>query len=155
MNLVDRLPKRMHPEVRSRMYELYQAPTRKMCESKRDELVAWLKHERQEPAASTLLRDWGDFVTFYEFPQDHWLHLRTTNPLESVFAGVRLRTNVAKRARKRENALYLVFKVVQRLGRNWRALNGGPALMERVAAGAVFRDGLLQESDQETEVRVA
>jgi transposase-like protein len=155
MNLVDRLPKRMQPEVRSRMYELYQAPTRKTCESKRDELVAWLKHERQEPAASTLLRDWDDFVTFYEFPQDHWLHLRTTNPLESVFAGVRLRTDVAKRARKRENALYLVFKVVQRLGRNWRALNGGPALMEKVAAGAVFRDGLLQESDQETEVRVA
>jgi len=50
--------------------------------------------------------------------------LRTSNPLESVFAGVRLRTDVAKRARKRENALYLVFKIVQRLGRNWRALNG-------------------------------
>lgn len=83
------------------------------------------------------------------------MHLRTTNPLESVFAGVRLRTDVAKRARKRENALYLVFKVVQRLGRNWRALNGGPALMWMVAEGAVFRDGVLQESDQETEVRVA
>jgi hypothetical protein len=68
---------------------------------------------------------------------------------------VHLRTDVAKRARKRENALYLVFKVVQRLGRNGRALNGGRALMEKVAAGAVFRDGVLQESDQGTEVRVA
>jgi transposase-like protein len=83
------------------------------------------------------------------------IHLRTTNPLESVFAGVRLRTDVAKRARKRENALYLVFKIVQRLGRNWRALNGGPSLMQMIAAGAVFKDGLLQESVQETEVRVA
>jgi transposase-like protein len=155
MNIVDKLPKRMQPEVSSRMYELYQAPTKKMCETKRDDLVVWLRTERQEPAAATLLRDWDDFVTFYDFPQEHWLHLRTTNPLESVFAGVRLRTDVAKRARKRENALYLVFKVVQRLGRNWRALNGGPALMQMVAEGVVFRDGVLQESDQETELRVA
>lgn len=155
MNMVDKLPKRMQPEVSSQMSELYQAPTKKVCETKRDELVAWLKSERQEPAAATLLRDWDDFVTFYDFPQEHWLHLRTTNPLESVFAGVRLRTDVAKRARKRENALYLVFKVVQRLGRNWRALNGGPELMQMVADGAVFRDGVLQEPDQETEVRVA
>jgi len=155
MSMVDKLPKRMQPEVSSQMSELYQAPTKKVCETKRDELVAWLKSARQEPAVATLLRDWDDFVTFYDFPQEHWLHLRTTNPLESVFAGVRLRTDVAKRARKRENALYLVFKVVQRLGRNWRALNGGPALMWMVAEGAVFRDGVLQKSDQETEVRVA
>jgi putative transposase len=155
LNLVDKLPKRLQPEVSSRLYELYQSPTQKVCESKRDELAAWLRQERQEPAAQTLLRDWDDFITFYAFPQEHWIHLRTTNPLESVFAGVRLRTDVAKRARRRENALYLVFKIVQRLGRNWRALNGGPSLMQMVAEGMVFTDGVLQESDQETEVRVA
>jgi transposase-like protein len=82
MNLVDKLPQRLQPEVSSRMSELYQSPTKKMCESKRDDLVAWLRHERQEPAAATLLREWNDFVTFYDFPQEHWLHLRTTNPLE-------------------------------------------------------------------------
>ncbi len=155
LNLVDKLPKRLQPEVTSRLYELYQSPTQKACENKRDELVAWLQAQRQEPAAQTVQRDWDDFVTFYAFPQEHWIHLRTTNPLESVFAGVRLRTDVAKRARKRENALYLVFKVVQRLGRNWRALNGGPSLMQMVAEGVVFKDGALLESDQETEVRVA
>jgi transposase-like protein len=155
LNLVDKLPKRLQPEVSARLYELYQSPTQTLCERQRDELVAWLRQERQEPAVQTLRRDWDDFVTFYDFPQEHWIHLRTTNPLESVFAGVRLRTDVAKRARKRENALDLVFKVVQRLGRNWRALNGGPSLIQMVAAGAVFRDGLLQESVQATEVRVA
>jgi putative transposase len=155
LNLVDKLPKRLQPEVSSRLYELYQSPTQKVCESKRDELAAWLHQERQEPAAQTLLRDWEDFVTFYAFPQEHWIHLRTTNPLESVFAGVRLRTDVAKHARRRENALYLVFKIVQRLGRTWRALNGGPSLMQMVAEGVVFKDGVLQEPDQETEVRVA
>ena len=68
---------------------------------------------------------------------------------------MRLRSDAAKRARKRDNAFYLVFKVVQHLGRNWRALNGGPELIEKVAAGAIFKDAALLKSDQETEVRVA
>lgn len=94
-------------------------------------------------------------MTFYDFPQQHWLHLRTTNPLESVFAGVRLRTDVAKRAPKRENALYLVYETVKRLSHNWRALNGGPRLMQMVTAGAAFKDGILEESDQRVEVMSA
>jgi len=101
------------------------------------------------------VRDWDDFVTFYDFRQEHWLQLRTTNP-----SGVGLRRRpLAYRRRQarphtRERAL-LVFNVVQRLGRNWRALNRGPSLMQMVAEGVVFKDGVLQESDQETEVRVA
>lgn len=155
LNLKDKLPKRLHKEVSPSLYELYQAPTRKRCESLRDELAAWLRGEGQAAAADTLGRDWEDFVTFYDFPQEHWLHLRTTNPLESVFAGVRLRTDVAKRARKRENALYLVYKIVKRLSHNWRALNGGPRLMQMVAAGACFTDGILVESGQKVEVMSA
>lgn len=155
LNLMDKLPKRLQPEAGSRLSELYVAPTRQSCESRRDELVAWLRDERQEPAAQTLLRDWEDFVTFFDFPQEHWPHLRTSNPIESPFAGIRQRTDVAKRARQRENALYLVWKMMMRLGRNWRALNGGPRLMAMVAAGTVFKDGLLAEADQQTEVRVA
>jgi transposase-like protein len=145
LNLKDKLPKRLQPAVSSRIYEVYQAPTRQLCELKRDELVDWLCGENQAPAAETLLRDWDDFVTFYDYPTEHWLHLRTSNPIESVFAGVRLRTEVAKRARNRDNALYLVFKIVERLRRNWRALNGGPNLMHLVLAGAVFKDGVLQQ----------
>lgn len=155
LNLKDKLPKRLWGEVSGKLYELYQAPTRAECERRRDDLVTWLHEEGQGRAADTVMRDWEDFVTFFDFPQDHWLHLRTTNPIESVFAGVRLRTDVAKRARKRENALYLVFKIVRRLSRNWRALNGGPALMSMVAEGAIFKDGVLQETDQPAEVRIA
>ena len=70
------------------------------------------------------------------------MHLRTSNPVESIFAGVRLRTNAAKRMRKREAALYLVFKVVERLSGRWRALNGGENLMGLVLEGCVFRDGI-------------
>lgn len=144
MNLKDRLPKRLHVSIAGKLHDLYSAPTRQQCEAKRDELVSWLRQERQPAAAETLLRDWEDFVTFYEFPLEHWRHLRTTNPIESVFASVRLRTNVAKRARNRDNALYLVWKIVERVRIHWRVLNGGPTLTAAVAAGAVFKDGVLQ-----------
>ena len=100
-------------------------------------------------------RDWDDFVAFYDFPAEHWLHLRTSNPIESVFAGVRLRTNVAKRARVRENALYLVFKIVERLATRWRTLNGGATVMSLVLAGERFVDGILVRQPPREEVRAA
>lgn len=80
-------------------------------------------------------------------PKDYWVHLRTTNPLEFSFAGVRLRTNAAQRLRRRNNALYLVFKIVERLSGNWRALNGGANLMALVLVGCDFDDGVLQRQE--------
>jgi len=94
-------------------------------------------------------------VAFYDFPQEHWPHLRTTNAIESVFAGVRLHADVGKRMRKQENGVYLVFKVADRLGENWRALNGGQNLMALVAAGADFKDGVLQQVGEQKEVKAA
>jgi putative transposase len=156
MNVQDKLPRRLQRVVRSRLYQLYTAPTQSKCEAGRDELVQWLHDHAQVAAAETLLRDWEDFVTFYDFPTSHWFHIRTTNPIESVFAGVRLRTNVAKRARNRQNALYLVFKIVQRLSRHWRALNGEPTLMQALVAGVVFKDGVIQpRPDQDSSKEVA
>jgi hypothetical protein len=81
-------------------------------------------------------RDWDDFVTLYDFPAEHWIHLRTSNPIESLFAGVRLWTDVAKRMRRCENALYLVFKIAQRLEHSWRPLNGGLTIMTLLLGGA-------------------
>ncbi len=106
--------------------------------------MAELRTAGQHPAAETVLRDWEDFVTFYHFPKEHWLHLRTTNPLESVFAGVRLRTDATKRMRLRETTLYLVFKLIERLSTRWRSLNGGATLMRLVRDGDVFVDGVRQ-----------
>ena len=152
-NVLDRLPKRLWPDTRRRLRAIWEAPTRAACEHRRDELGVWLHGQGQDPAAETLYRDWDDFTTFYDFPAEHWLHLRTSNPIESVFAGVRLRTNVAKRARVRENALYLVFKIVERLATRWRVLNGGATVMALVLAGERFVDGILvrrppREEDQ-------
>ena len=140
----DQLPKRLQAEARNELRGLWEAPTWVECEARRDAYVAKLRAQKQEAAAATVLRDWEDFVTFYDFPQEHWLHLRTSNAIESVFAGVRLRTNVAKRMGNRENALYLVFKLVERLERNWRALNGGRTVMTLLLEGRRFIDGILQ-----------
>ena len=71
-----------------------------------------------------VLRDWEDFVNFYDFPTEHWAHLRTTNPPESVFSAVRLRTDATRRMKRRDSALYLVYRVVRRLGYRWRPLYG-------------------------------
>lgn len=151
LNIQDQLPKRLQAQARQELRVLWEAPTRTECELRRDRYVATLQAQGQAAAAATVLRDWEDFVSFYDFPQEHWLHLRTTNAIESVFSGVRLRTNVAKRMSKRENALYLVFKLVERLGQNWRALNGGRTVMSLVLAGRRFVDGILQGREGDTE----
>jgi transposase-like protein len=145
MNVIDRLPKRLHAETRRRLQGIWGASTRAAAEQQRDTTVTWLRGGGQADAAATLLRDWDDLVTFYDFPAEHHIHLRTSNVVESIFAGVRLRTTVAKRARVRENALYLVFKIVERLAIHWRQLNGGATIMTLLLAGAKFRDGVLVE----------
>ncbi len=119
-----------------------ESETQALCEERRDGYVAELRSMGQSAAAETVLRDWQDFVSFYHYPKEHWVHLRTSNPIESIFSGVRLRTAATRRMRCRDNALYLVFKLVERLSGNWRALNGGENLMTLVLEGCVFREGL-------------
>ena len=76
-----------------------------------------------ERAAKDLEDDLDRCLTFYQFPEDHWSHLRTTNVIESPFTSVRLRTNVAKRVKKTKSGVYLVYEVLLRLQQNWRRLN--------------------------------
>ena len=91
------------------------APSRTECERLRDEYVSELKAGGRSDAAETALRDWESFVSFYDSPTERWARLRTTNPLESIFSAVRLRTDAARRMKRRYSALYLRFKVVSRL----------------------------------------
>ena len=155
LNVQSKLPKRLQGEARPRLNEMVQAETQALCERRRDDYVTELRALDQERAAETVLRDWEDFVTFYHYPKEHWVHLRTSNPIESIFSGVRLRTDAARRVRSRNNALYLVFKMVERLSGNWRALNGGENLMALVLEGAVFKDGIRQPRESEALVQVA
>ena len=144
LNVQDKLPKRLQAQARRQLHAMWTAETQAECERLRDEYVAELHALRQGPAAECVVRDWADFVAFYHYPKEHWVHLRTSNPVESIFGGVRLRTAATKRMRTRDTTLYLVFKLVERLSANWRALNGGANLMALVLEGSVFSDGMRQ-----------
>ena len=145
LNVQAKLPKAMHAEARRRLREMSAAPTRAECERLWDEYVVDLSAECRNDAPETVVRDWESFVSFYDFPLEHWVHLRTTNPLESMFSAVRLRTDVTRRMKRRDIALYLVFKVALRLSERWRSLNGRRNLMGLLVDGARFEDGILTE----------
>jgi len=145
LNVLDKLPKRLWAQVRKDLRLAATAPTRAACLEQLQRIAADLRQAGQEAAAETVLRDVADFLTFYDFPQEHWLHLRTTNPIESLFAGVRLRTNVTKRLPNVNNALCLVFKIVQRLAQHWRRVTGSN-LCGLVLTGVRFVDGQMVSS---------
>lgn len=144
LNVLDRLPKRLRSQVRQDLRKAIAALSKAACRQELETIAAELRQVGQASAADTVLRDVEDFLTFYDFPQEHWIHLRTTNPVESIFAGVRLRTDVTKHAPNRENVQYLVFKVIDRLSQNWRRISGSN-LCQLVLSGRRFNDGQLTE----------
>jgi putative transposase len=88
-----------------------------------------------------LAKDKEELLAFYDFPAEHWQHLRTTNPIESTFATVRLRTYKTKGAGSRAACLAMAFKLVESAQKSWRKLNGSPLLSD-VVAGVIFKDGV-------------
>jgi transposase-like protein len=110
-NVLDRLPRRRQAEARELLRQVAYADTRREAERLRDLFVE--RFGDDHPAAGdTLLRDWPRMVTFFDFPREHWKHLRTTNPVESPFAAVRLRTDAGKRYKKVANATALIWRLL-------------------------------------------
>lgn len=142
LNVLNKLPKRLWKEARKRIREIYNAPSRSKCVEWAEDYARSLRSRRYDEGADTLLRDFDQFITFYDFPKEHWIHIRTTNPLESIFAGVRVRTNVVKRFRKSRTALYMVFKLIERLSMNWKPIKGKD-LIPLLIQGVQFEDGEL------------
>ncbi len=91
-------------------------------------------------AVECLLKDQEELLAFYDFPAEHWQHLRTSNPIESTFSTVRLRTSKTKGAGSRTACLAMAFKLVESAQNHWRKLNGSTLLPE-VIAGVIFKDG--------------
>ncbi len=139
-NVLDQVPKHVWPEARELLRQLPYAETRAACERLRDEFGARYR-KRCPKAVETLCRDWERMVTFYRFPTAHWTHLRTTNPVESPFAAVRLRTDAAKRYKKVANAEALIWKILLIAEQKFRRLNA-PELLEDVYEGKRFVDGV-------------
>lgn len=153
VNVLDALPKKLQAEARELLCRIPYAPTRREAESLRDEFRS--RYEPQQPkAVETLERDWERLVAFYAFPQEHWKHLRTTNPVESPFAAVRLRTAAGKRYKKVANATALIWRVLLVAERSFRRLDH-PELLAEVAEGATYEDGVRVVQVEPPTVRAA
>ena len=144
LNVLNDLPQRVQGAARALLTQIPTAKTRRQAQRRRDRFVA--RYGQAYPAAAaTLERDWERMVTFYDFPEAHWRHLRTTNPVESPFASVRLRTNAGKRYKRVQGATALIWRVLRVAETRFRKLNA-PELLPAVYAGRRYQDGqLVQE----------
>jgi len=150
VNVLDRLPRKLQAMARESLCAIPYAPTRAEAERRRDAFAR--RYRRSYPKAVEILeKDWERMVAFYDFPEAHWQHLRTTNVIESPFASVKLRTAAAKRYKKVESATALIWKVLRVAESRFRKLNA-PELMQSVYAGDVFRDGMLVQEEARKEV---
>jgi transposase-like protein len=141
-NILDKLPKRLQPEAKQKLHDIWMADTREHANEAFDLFVATYK-AKYPKAVECLAKDREVLLTFYDFPAEHWIHLRTTNPIESTFATVRLRTKRTKGSGTRMACLTMVFKLMQSAARRWRALNGADILPE-VIQGIPFVNGVRQ-----------
>jgi putative transposase len=143
-NVLDKLPKSVQPKAKEMLHAIYLAPSRAEAEKAFDLFLR--TYEAKYPKATgCLAKDRTALLAFYAYPAEHWMHLRTTNVIESVFATVRLRTEKTKGSGTRVACLTMVFKLMQSASRHWRALNGS-ALLGEVIKGTVFVDGIKQEN---------
>lgn len=142
-NVLDKLPKSQQAKAKSLLQEIWMSATRKEAYSAFDVFINEY-HAKYPKAAECLLKDKEALLTFYDFPAEHWVHLRTTNPIESVFATVRHRTYKAKGAFSSKTVLTMAFKLMQSAQKSWIRLRGFHHI-DNVISGVKFRDGILQE----------
>jgi len=141
MNVLDKLPRTRQAEARSLLTKIPYAATREEAERQKQVFQAWCAKRGLAEVGRRLDRDWERMVTFYQFPQEHWKHLRTTNPVESPFAAVRLRTAAAKRFKKVENATAVIWKTLLVAEHTFRRLDA-PELLPDVAHGVEYVNGV-------------
>ncbi len=139
-NLLNKMPKSIQAKAKSMLHDIWMASTRKDAS---EAFVLFLEtFSGKYPAATRCLeKDCDVLLAFYDFPAEHWIHLRTSNPIESTFATVRLRTAKTKGCGSRTACLSMVFKLALSAQKRWRALNGAKLLAD-VITGVVFEDGV-------------
>ena len=142
-NVLDKLPKGLQGKAKSMIHQMY------MAETKENALKAYrhfvdVYSDKYPKAVECLKKDEEVLFSFYDFPAAHWIHIRTTNPIESTFATVRLRTARTKGCGSRIATLTMVFKLVMEAQKNWRRLTGS-SIIPMVLSGKKFVDGILEE----------
>lgn len=140
LNVLDKLPKSVQPNAHKDLREIWLAPDRASA----DFAITTFAEKyapKYDKAVDCLLKDRAALLTFFDFPAEHWAHLRTSNPIESVFATVRHRTVRMKGALSQDTARLMVFKLVMAASKSWRRLQGQNQL-SKIIEGVTFRDGI-------------
>jgi putative transposase len=153
MNVLDCLPTSAQPAARKALAQIRDAEDRAHAE-KAVKDFAGAYGAKYPKAAAKITGDQEQLLAFFDFPADHWVHLKTSNPIESTFSTVRLRTRVTKGPGSRAAGLAMVFKLIEAASERWRYVNG-PHLVALVRAGAKFEKGVLIERPDEAETKVA
>ena len=143
-NILDKMPKSIQGKAKEKIFDMYMADTRENALKAYKSFVS-LYQAKYPRACECLTKDKEDLFTFYDFPAEHWIHIRTTNPIESTFATVRLRTKRTKGCGSRKATLMMVFKLVEQAERRWRKLNKHEYI-PLVVQGNQFIDGVLADA---------
>jgi putative transposase len=146
INVLNYLPKSMQPKAKSALYEIWMAETKAKAQTAFDRFVTSFS-AKYPKAVECLSKDREALLAFYDFPAEHWVHIRSTNVIESAFATIRHRTEQAKGCVSRDSMLSMIFKLGMSAQLSWRRLKGFEFLA-RVIAGVKFKDGLEQPSMQ-------
>ncbi|WP_419834845.1 IS256 family transposase [Endozoicomonas atrinae] len=149
-NVLNKLPKSAQSKVKSDLHDIWQAETREKAHEAFDKAIK--RFEAKYPKAMECLSKGKEqMLAFYDFPAEHWVHIRTTNPIESTFATVRLRTAKTRGCVSRESILSMVFKLTQSAQKGWRKLRGFKLLAD-VVQGICFKDGVRAGTEADREV---
>jgi transposase-like protein len=145
-NVLNKLPKSQQPKAKAALQEIWMAATREDAEYAFDQFLT-VYCPKYPKAAECLEKDRVTLLAFYDFPAEHWIHIRTTNPIESTFATVRLRTDKTRGCVSRDSILAMVFMLVRSAERHWRKLYGVTRLAQ-VIEGVVFKDGVREDEEK-------
>ena len=138
-NVLNKLPKSIQPRAKQHLQEIWMAETRAAAEKAYDFFLE-AYGPKYDKAVACLEKDRDVLLSFYDFPAEHWKHLRSTNPVESTFATVRLRTTKTTGCLSRKTTMTMVFKLCQSACKKWRRLHGSQQLAE-IIKGVKFKDG--------------
>jgi transposase-like protein len=140
-NVLDKLPKRLQPKAKELLHEMMKAAKKSDAEK---ELSSFEKLfiDKYPKAVDCLKKDWKVLTTYFDFPASHWQHLRTTNPIESSFATVKLRTRVTKGAGSKKNAEVMTFKLLKECEKKWRRIRGSEEI-KNLLEGLAYQDGVM------------
>jgi putative transposase len=139
-NILDKMPKSVQPKAKSMIHEIYMAETKKVAKLSYDKFVS--RYEAKYPkAVECLTKDKEALFTFFDFPAEHWQHIRSTNVIESTFATVRLRTKATRGHGNLDTTFMMVFKLLDEASHRWQRLRGYK-LITKIYEGVIFKDGI-------------